>query len=45
MIITDQSILIKEFFIVCSSTTPIPHIIKHTDQSINQSISPGEKEK
>jgi hypothetical protein len=37
MIITDQSIL--EILIVRSTTTPIPHIIKPTDQSINQSIN------
>jgi hypothetical protein len=39
MIITDQSILLKEFSIVRSSTTPKTHIIKPTDQSINQSIN------
>ena len=39
MIITDQSIIVKEFSIVCSSTIPKSHIIKPTDQSINQSIN------
>jgi hypothetical protein len=37
--ITNQSVIIEEFSIVHSTSTPLPHIIKSIDQSINQSIN------